>query len=101
MLIESTSLSDDYILDKIISVNKKQTEEDINSNNDRVFIVPTLQMNVVDYREDETFLLDLLSHYASLPPSPEKDSVLTRIRLATGYLNLQKDYLEVLNGKAN
>jgi hypothetical protein len=31
---------------------------------DRVFIFPTLQMNVINYREDEDTLLRLLSHFA-------------------------------------
>jgi hypothetical protein len=41
VLIENTSLSDDYILDKIVSMAAKKKHED-NQGGDRVFIFPTL-----------------------------------------------------------
>ena len=47
----------------------------------KVYIVPTLQMNLIKYREDEnTFLLMLKKLIAANQNS--------RLKLATGYLNL-------------
>ncbi len=42
VLIENTTLPDEYILQKIIGMSKKQSLNDSNTANDRVFIVPTL-----------------------------------------------------------
>ena len=46
-----------------------------------MFLFPTLQMNVINYREDEELFLKLLRE---LPGD---------LRLGTGYLNLPKEYL--------
>ena len=54
----------------------------------KVYIVPTLQMNLIKYREDElTFLKMLKSIIAN------KNS---KLKLATGYLNLQKEFINEL-----
>ena len=42
-------------------------------------------MNVINYREDEELFVKLLKEMQG------------DLRLATGYLNLSKDYLEALN----
>ena len=47
----------------------------------KVFIVPTLQMNVINYREDEHTFLSLLK---KLVMGKEN----SKLKLATGYLNL-------------
>ena len=52
----------------------------------KVYIVPTLQMNVIGYREDEQTFLKMLSEFVI----GNSD---TRMRLATGYLNLQKEFM--------
>ena len=71
----------------------KQTDQgDKGTVDDRVFIFPTLQMNVVNYREDEQTLLELLKMFG-------KDDGLSKIKLATGYFNLQEEFLDVI--KAN
>ena len=59
-------------------VNPKDQEP---TADDRVFIFPTLQMNVVNYREDEHTVLEMLKTFA-------KDGGLSKIKLATGYFNL-------------
>jgi len=59
---------------------------------DRVFIFPTLQMNVINYREDEDSLLRLLTHFAF--------GGLSRFKLATGYFNLQQEITDRLNQNA-
>ena len=52
----------------------------------KVYIVPTLQMNLIKYREDEnTFLLMLKKLIAANQNS--------RLKLATGYLNLQTEFM--------
>lgn len=52
----------------------------------KVYIVPTLQMNLIKYREDEnTFLLMLKKLIAANQNS--------RLKLATGYLNLQNEFM--------
>ncbi len=51
----------------------------------RVFLFPTLQMNVINYREDEQIFLKLLKELSS-----------GDLRLATGYLNLTPEYLKAL-----
>lgn len=61
MLIENTSLPDDYILNKIVEQAKRQHQA---PTGDRVFIFPTLQMNVINYREDENLLLQMLEHFS-------------------------------------
>ena len=49
----------------------------------KVYIVPTLQMNLIGYREDEQTFSEILKRIIVADPN-------TRLRLATGYLNLQK-----------
>ena len=49
-----------------------------------MFLFPTLQLNVVNYREDEELFLKLLNELGG------------DLKIATGYLNLQKDYLKAL-----
>jgi hypothetical protein len=43
-------------------------------------------MNTINYREDEETFLDLLKYFSK----PEND--LEKLRLATGYLNLQNEF---------
>lgn len=50
----------------------------------RVFLFPTLQMNVVNYREDEELFLKLLKEIKG------------GLKMATGYLNLTKEYMEAM-----
>ena len=47
-------------------------------------------MDVINFREDEYTFLDLLKYYAN----PENN--LHKIKFATSYLNLQKDYKDVI-----
>ena len=54
----------------------KKKHED-NQGGDRVFIFPTLQMNVINYREDEDLFKLLL-----------KTNGISKLKLATGYFNL-------------
>jgi hypothetical protein len=61
-LIENTNLPDEYILNKIVSHSKKSAD---NRNAGRVFIFPTLQMNVVNFREDEETLYNLFKFYSN------------------------------------
>ena len=56
----------------------------------RVFIFPTLQLNVVGFREDETVFTDLLKFYI-------ENGQLSKVMLATGYLNLPKTYISLLS----
>ncbi len=92
MLIENTSLPDEYILNHIVSMSKKKsTTEDPSS---RVFIFPTLQMNVVNYREDEDTLLRLLTDYS-------KNGQLKTLKLATGYFNLQQEFVDLITKNRN
>ena len=69
-----------------------EKQKDENQNNDeknpggRVFIFPTMQFNTIGFREDETCFLELLKFYQ------KKENSLSRLRLATGYLNLQKEF---------
>lgn len=73
-------------------VDKKTTKKEKVSPNDfvgkrepgRVFLFPTLQMDVVNYREDEELFLKLLKEHNG------------DLRLATGYLNLTKEYLQAM-----
>jgi CDP-diacylglycerol--glycerol-3-phosphate 3-phosphatidyltransferase len=46
-------------------------------------------MNVINYREDEHTLLDLLKMFG-------KEGGLSKIKLATGYFNLQDEFLDVI-----
>ena len=62
VLLESTTLPDDYIMDKIIKASKDQNT--IKSSG-RVFIFPTLQMSMINYREDEEVFLGLLKWFQS------------------------------------
>ena len=55
----------------------------------KTYLIPTLQMNVINYREDEEFFLSLINEL--------NDSDLS---LATGYLNLTKQYLKALNNRS-
>jgi hypothetical protein len=60
-LIENTNLPDEYILNKIVQIAKQKNAHS-DERNGRVFIFPTLQMNVINYREDEETLLSLLKY---------------------------------------
>ena len=51
----------------------------------KVYIVPSLQLNVIGYREDEHTFLEMLRQVIVAGSD-------TRLRLATGYLNLQKEF---------
>ena len=53
----------------------------------KVYIVPTLQMNLIKYREDEQTFLTMLKKLVLEKPN-------ARMKLATGYLNLQKEYIK-------
>ena len=55
----------------------------------KTYLIPTLQMNVINYREDEEFFLSLINEL--------NDGDLS---LATGYLNLTKQYLKALNNRS-
>ena len=59
----------------------------------KVYIVPTLQMNVINYREDEQTFLQMLRQLVLSDAAASSD---TRLKLATGYLNLQKEFLKEL-----
>jgi len=48
----------------------------------KTFLIPTLQMNVINYREDEEFFLSLI-----------EDLDDGDLSIATGYLNMTKQYL--------
>jgi hypothetical protein len=62
----------------------KETETPKNSskNYGKAYIVPTLQMNVINYREDENTFLELVRQLL------QDNSQQCRLRLGTGYLNL-------------
>ena len=86
ILIESSnriSLPDDLILRKIV---EKEKSSEQNDQNGRVFIFPTLQFNIVGFREDETTFTELLKFMQ------DPANNLKCLKLATGYLNLQKSY---------
>ena len=53
VLIESSNLSDTYILNKIVESAKKINHKKDKLGEGRVFIFPTLQINTIGYREDE------------------------------------------------
>ena len=55
--------------------------EDIEGEAGKVYIVPTLQMNCIKYREDEHTFLAMLKKLVTAEPQ-------NRLKLATGYLNL-------------
>lgn len=46
-------------------------------------------MNVINYREDENALLEMIKIYG-------KEGGLSKIKLATGYFNLQEEFLDVI-----
>lgn len=50
---------------------------------------------MINYREDEEVFLDFLKYFSK----PEND--IDYLKLATGYLNLQKDFLNVINANPN
>ena len=79
---KTTSKSDEIIIDKLTLTEEDQGKEgDDDKEAGKVYIVPTLQMNVINYREDEHTFLAMLKDL--LLASPEM-----RMKLATGYLNL-------------
>ncbi len=51
-------------------------------------------MNVINYREDEETLLKLIQDYAS-------NGQLKTLKLATGYFNLQKEFIDIINQNPN
>ncbi len=61
ILIENSGLSDEYILNRIVEAHKTKK---VDKNPGRVFIFPTLQMNVINYREDEEIFLKLMDFYS-------------------------------------
>ena len=46
-------------------------------------------MNVVNYREDEQTVLEMLKMYA-------KEGGLGKLKLATGYFNLQEEFIDII-----
>jgi hypothetical protein len=48
-------------------------------------------MNVINYREDESLLLDLFKYFSDPANGLEK------LRMATGYFNLQQEIVDLLN----
>jgi len=52
-----------------------------------VFIFPTLQFNVIGFREDSTTFTSLLKYFQN----PENG--LKALKMSTGYLNLEKEYI--------
>ena len=80
VLIETAKLPDKYILDKIVQASKGEQQQQKQAG--RVFIMPSLQLNVVNYREDEDVFKGLLAFFS------RADNNLTKLKLATGYFNL-------------
>ena len=64
-----------------------ESTEDVGGEAGKVYIVPTLQMNLIKYREDEHAFLAMLKKLVTAEPQ-------NRLKLATGYLNLQKEYIQ-------
>ena len=56
----------------------------------KVYIVPTLQMNLIKYREDEHTFLNMIKTLISSNQN-------ARLKIATGYLNLQKEFVKELS----
>jgi CDP-diacylglycerol--glycerol-3-phosphate 3-phosphatidyltransferase len=69
---------------------KKYTSKEETASADRVFIFPTLQMNVINYREDENLLLTMFKHFS------DQANGLKTLKMATGYFNLQQEFLNIL-----
>lgn len=85
-------MPDDLIMRKIVENEKKNQENDEKEFlPGRVFIFPTLQFNVVGFREDETTFTELLKFLKN------SENGLEKLKLATGYLNLQKSYADLIN----
>jgi len=63
------------------SEENNENMEDVGGEAGKVYIVPTLQMNVINYREDEHTFLVMLKKLVTAEPQ-------NRLKLATGYLNL-------------
>ena len=60
---------------------KVDQKEKVGGEAGKVYIVPTLQLNVIKYREDENFFLTMLRDFLLANND-------VRLKLATGYLNL-------------
>jgi len=95
LLIESGSLDmdDGYFMQRIEKNIKKSKEsqklEDLPSG--PVYIFPTLQFPVTGLHEDEACFHSLLKHFT------DPANNMSKLRMATGYLNLQKKFRDVLN----
>lgn len=50
-------------------------------------------MNVLNFREDETLFMELLKFYS------QSENDLLKLKLATGYFNLQPEFLNILTKK--
>ena len=70
----------------IKEVSSPEDTADVGGESGKVYIVPTLQMNCIKYREDEHTFLAMLKKLVTAEPQ-------NRLKLATGYLNLQKEYI--------
>jgi CDP-diacylglycerol--glycerol-3-phosphate 3-phosphatidyltransferase len=81
------------VLNRLVEKQKKikQDEQLKEVPDGRVFIFPSLQFNVIGFREDEVTFTELLKFFQT------PGSGLQKLQLATGYLNLQKQYLKLIN----
>ena len=70
-------------------VNEDQDIEDMPSG--PVYIFPTLQFPVIKFNEDEVCFHSLLKQMA------DPVNNFGHLKMATGYLNLQKEFRKVLN----
>ena len=78
------NLGDEYVMNRLVEKQKKikQDEQLPEVENGRVFIFPSLQFNVIGFREDETTFTALLKFFQT------PGNGLQKLQLATGYLNL-------------
>ena len=78
-----TTTNDETIRDESLDGNGNPSSD--HGEAGKVYIVPTLQMNLIKYREDEHTFLAMLKKLVTAEPQ-------NRLKLATGYLNLQKEF---------
>lgn len=76
-----SKLSEVYVQEKL---SESKIEDKKSEGNGRVFIFPTLQADVIGFREDETTFTSMLKFFS------DPKNGLSKMKLATGYLNLQK-----------
>ena len=72
--------------------NSDQQQQSEPAQGGKAYIVPTLQMNVINYREDEQIFTELIKQLL------QNDS---KLRLGTGYLNIQSEiWAELMRSKS-